>query len=50
MGLIYRRSRRLGRLSRINYGTGGTSASYGRPYGIKAARAAGMPELQKAAA
>jgi hypothetical protein len=28
MGLIYRRSRRLGRRSRINYGTGGVSGSY----------------------
>ena len=28
MGLVYRRSRRLGRRSRINYGTGGASVSY----------------------
>jgi hypothetical protein len=28
MGLVYRRSRRLGRRSRINYGTGGVSVSY----------------------
>jgi hypothetical protein len=28
MGLIYRRSRRLGRRSRINYGAGGASVSY----------------------
>jgi hypothetical protein len=28
MELIYRRSRRLGRRSRINYGTGGASVSY----------------------
>jgi hypothetical protein len=48
MGWVYRRSRRLGRRSRINYGAGGASVSYGRPYGTKAARAAGMPELQKA--
>jgi hypothetical protein len=28
MGLVYRRSRRLGRCSRINYGTGGVSGTY----------------------
>jgi hypothetical protein len=28
MGLVYRRSRRLGRRSRINYGTGGASVSF----------------------
>ena len=28
MGLIYRRSRRLGRRTRLNYGTGGISTSH----------------------